>query len=112
MGYRRVETYTTPGTKVSWNMELTNASIGVFITLTGTGSYALQYSLDPLDSPTATDADATWLDSNELPTGTTASGVVAFNTPVARIRLVIASLTGSLKMEALQDAMPTKVIPG
>lgn len=111
MGYRRVETYVTPGTKGSWNLELTNAQISIAMTLTGTGSYKLQYTLDPLDSPTALDSDAAWFDSNEIPAGTTASGIVSFVTPAARVRLVIASLSGSLKMEMLQDSMPPKVLP-
>jgi hypothetical protein len=111
MGYRRVETYTSPGTKGSWNLELTNAQASVNITLTGTASYKLQYTLDPLDDPLATDADASWLDSNDIPAGTSTSAVCTFMTPAARIRLVIAALSGSLKMEMLQDTMPTKVLP-
>lgn len=111
MGYRRVETYTTPGTKGSWNLELTNAQISIAVTLTGTASYKLQYTMDPLDSPTALDSDASWFDSNEIPAGTTTSGLVSFTTPAARIRMVIAALSGSLKVEMLQDSMPPKVLP-
>lgn len=111
MGYYRTETYITSGTKGSWNLELTNAQIAAFVTLTGTANYKLQYSLDPLNSPTALDSDATWIDSNDIPAGTTTSATVAFNTPAARVRLVIASLAGSLKFEVLQDSMPPKVLP-
>lgn len=111
MGYRRVETYATTGTKGSWNVELTNAQLSIAVTVTGTATYGIQYTLDPLDSPTATDADATWFDSNDIPAGTSGDSVASFTTPAARIRIVIAALSGSLKLEMLQDSMPPKVLP-
>lgn len=111
MGYRRVETYITTGTKGSWNLELTNAQLSMAFTVTGTATYGLQYTLDPLDSPTALDSDAAWFDSNDVPAGTTGNSIVSFSTPAARVRLVIAALAGSLKMEMLQDSMPPKVLP-
>lgn len=104
MPYRRTETYTTIGTKGSWNLDPSIApfNANVAVTLIGTASYKLQYSLDPLDSPTAVDSDASWFDSNDIPAATITSALAAFITPCARIRLVIASISGSLKMEAIQ----------
>lgn len=106
MPYRRTETYTTTGTKGSWNLDPSivpfNANIAVTLT-TGPASYKLQYSLDTLDSPTAVDSDASWFDSNDIPAATATSALAAFITPVARVRLVITTLTaGSLKMEMIQ----------
>lgn len=104
MPYRRVETYTTTGAKTSWNLDYSIApfNAAINITLTGTATYALQYTLDPLDSPTAVDTDAVWLDSPDIPTGTPTSATTSFLTPVARVRLNIAAISGSLKMEAIQ----------
>lgn len=104
MPYRRTETYTTTGTKGSWNLDPSIApfNANIAVTLTGTASYKLQYTLDPLDSPTAVDSDAAWFDSTDIPAATAASGGASFITPVARVRLIIASISGSLKMEAIQ----------
>lgn len=104
MPYYRTETYTTTGTKGSWNTDFSivpfNAAINC--TVTGTCTYRLEYSLDPLNSPTAVDSDATWVVSNDIPAGTTASAAAGFLTPVARVRVVITAISGSLKVELVQ----------
>lgn len=104
MPYRRTETYTTTGTKGSWNADPSIApfNANIAVTLTGTASYKLQYTLDTLDSPTAIDSDASWFDSPDIAAGTATSSNSSFITPVARVRLVIASISGSLKMEMIQ----------
>jgi hypothetical protein len=105
MPLQRTETYTTTGTKGSWNCDPSIAPFQVSIAAVLTGgpiSYSLQYSYDTLDDPTLTDASATWFDSTDIPAGTTASGEANFATPIARIRIVIVSITGSLKVTMLQ----------
>lgn len=104
MPLTRTETYTTTGTKGSWNLDTSIApfQVNVSVVLTGTADYKLQYSYDALDSPTAVDTDATWFDSADIPASTAASAAAAFNNPIARVRLVIAAVTGSLKMTAIQ----------
>lgn len=102
----RSETYSTTGTKGSWNLDPSiapfNASIACLISDGGTADYKLQYSFDTLNDPTATDDDATWFDSQDIPAGTAANAMAAFVTPVARVRLVIAALSGTLTMKMLQ----------
>ncbi len=104
MPLQRTETYSTTGTKGSWNLDPSivpfNASVAV--TLSATASYKLQYSFDTLDSPTALDTDAVWFDSPDIPAATAANASAAFISPVARVRLVIAALTGTIKMTVLQ----------
>ena len=105
MPLQRTETYTTSGTKGSWNCDPSIAPFNVNVAAILTGgpvSYSLQYSYDVLDDPLLTDSDAQWLDSNDIPLGTTASGETNFSTPIARIRIVIVSITGSLKVTMLQ----------
>lgn len=106
MPLQRTETYTTTGTKQSWNVDPSitpfQLSVALDLVSASTGTFGLQYSYDTLDSPTATDSDATWFDSAVIPAGTTADAQQAFTTPIARIRVVIAALSGSLKMTALQ----------
>lgn len=104
MPLRRTETYTTTGTKGSWNCDPTltpfNLSVA-FALLTGTVSYKLQFSYDTL-GPTDADSSATWFDSTEIPAATAASAVQSFNAPVTMVRVVIAAITGSLQMTMLQ----------
>jgi hypothetical protein len=106
MPLQRTETYTTTGTKGSWNTDYSiapfQASINVTLTA-GTTSYKLQYSLDPLDSPTAVDSDANWIDSADIAAGTTGSATATFTAPIARVRLVITTLSGgNLVMTMIQ----------
>ena len=106
MPLQRTETYTTTGTKGSWNCDpsITPFNVNVaFALVTGPVSYKLQYSYDTLDDPTKTDNDATWFDSTEIPAATAASAAQQFTAPIARVRAVIATLTaGSLQMTMLQ----------
>lgn len=106
MPLQRTETYTTTGTKGSWNCDpsITPFSLAVAATILGAGTatYGIQYSYDTLDSPTAADSDAEWFDSASIPAGTTVDAQQAFTTPIARIRIVIAAISGSLKLTMLQ----------
>lgn len=106
MPYSRTQIYSTTGVKPSWNLDPSitpfNASVAFVLSNGGAVSYKLQYSFDTLDSPTATDNDASWFDSTDFPAATNASKNGALVAPVARVRVDIASLTGSLKMTVLQ----------
>jgi len=106
MPLQRTQTYSNPGalTTQSWNCDPSIApfNVGIACIVTGTVSYKLQYSYDTLDSPTATDSDASWIDSTTIPAGTATSKEQVFTTPIARVRLVFASGTGSVKMTMLQ----------
>lgn len=105
MPLSRTETYTTTGTKGSWNCDpsITPFNLSVVVALLGaaTASYKIQYSYDAL-GPTQADSDATWFDSTEIPAATAASAAQQFTAPVAMIRIVIAAITGSVKMTMLQ----------
>lgn len=96
------ETYTTTGTKTSRNADPSivpfNLNVNFDLSNGGSVSYKLQYTYDSFDSPSMTDASATWYDSTVIPAGTSASAAQQFTAPVTRVRAVIASLTGSLKM--------------
>ena len=93
--------YTDTGTKASVNMDPSispfNATVGV--TLSSTGNYKLQYSLDAPDTP---DSSALWFDSVNIPSGTTASAVTNLMFPVSRVRLVITSNGGTITLQTLQ----------
>ena len=93
--------YTDTGTKTSILMDPSiapfNASVGV--NLSSTGNYKLQYSLSDIN---IADADAIWVDSVNIPAGTTASMVTNFMFPVSRVRVVIASNGGTVTLETLQ----------
>lgn len=108
MPLQRSETYTTIGTKGSWNCDPSIAAfslnIAVLLSAGGVCSYSLQYSYDSLDDPTLTDANATWIDSDDIPAGTTTTAEANFNTPIYRVRLVIVTLTApaTLTMKMLQ----------
>lgn len=107
MPLQRSEVYTTTGTKQSWNCDpsITPFSMSVAVTLLGgaTATFGLQYSYDVLDGPTQTDANAVWFDSTDIPAATAANKAAAFLAPIARVRLVIATLSGgTLKMTMLQ----------
>lgn len=103
MGLYSTTAYTTTGTKEGKNLDPSIAPFGVTVAVTlvtGPASYKLQYSLSPMD---VADADALWFDSINMPAGTAASAVTNFFVPVARVRLVIATLTaGSLTMQVRQ----------
>lgn len=107
MPLSRTQTYTGPGTTASWNLDPSIAPFDVSISCAvlggATASYKLQYSYDTLDNPTLGDSSATWFDSTDIPAATATSKSSALVSPVARIRLVIATLTGgTLQMTTLQ----------
>ena len=106
MPLQRTQTYSNPGalTTPSWNCDpsITPFQVGIACIVTGAVDYKLQYSYSTLDSPTATDSDADWIDSTDIPAGTTATKETKFTSPIARVRLVFASGTGSVKMTMLQ----------
>lgn len=93
--------YTDTGTKGSLNLDPSIApfNASIVVTLSSTGNYKLQYSLDP---QTTADADSIWTDSVNIPSGTTASAVTNFMFPVSKIRAVIASNGGTITVQALQ----------
>jgi|ERR1700748_1330453 len=97
----QTQTYTTAATTPSINLDpsIVPFNAAVMCTLTGTASYRMQYSLTPF---TVADASANWVDSGDIPAGTTTSAVSGFITPVSRIRLVIASISGSIVLEVTQ----------
>lgn len=103
MAYYQTNSYTTTGTKGSINLDPAIApfSVNVVCTLVGaaTGTYSLQYSLDPM---TVADADALWLTSGDIPIGTATSAGSFLMSPVSRIRPVIAAISGTLTIQTLQ----------
>lgn len=86
-------TYTAPATAASLNLDPSIVPMNaiVAVTISGTVSYKLQYSVTPF---TVTDANANWFDSTDIPAGTSTSKVSNITSPISRIRLVIATLTG------------------
>jgi hypothetical protein len=101
MALYQTETYTTTGTKASKNCDPSIApfAVTVAVTIGTTGSYTVQYSLDP---STVADASSTWFDSTTLPSGTTASGVASFISPVAKVRIAIAAVDSTIKFQVSQ----------
>lgn len=109
MPYQQTVTYPdgTTGDQPSLNLDPSivpmNASIAVLVGNGVTASFGLQYTFDNFDSPTMTDADATWIDSTDIPAATAATKSSIITAPITRYRLVIASLSGGpLVMTALQ----------
>jgi hypothetical protein len=95
--------YTTTGTKASLNLDPSiapfSATAVVGLSSGGSTDYKLQWSLDPMS---VADADAVWFDSVNIPAGTASTAVTCFGAPVSRVRLIIASLTGSLTLNVAQ----------
>ncbi len=102
MPLQRTETYSNPGasTTTSWNCDPSIApfQVGIACIVTGAVNYKLQYSYD-VD---ASDAASDWIDSTAIPAGTTGTKEATFTSPIAKVRLVFASGTGSVKMTMLQ----------
>jgi hypothetical protein len=106
MPYTHSVTYSSSGTQPSVDFDPSIAPFNASITCTllggATASYKLQYtthSYGVLD----TDSNANWFDSPDIPAGTTSSTFASFITPVTRVRLIIASLSGgTLQMETIQ----------
>ena len=106
MPYSRSITYSTSGTKASFDFDASiapfNASITCSVLGGATTSYKLQYTNTNYGVLT-TDAQANWFDSADIPAGTTVSTFASFITPITRARLVIASLSGgTVVVEASQ----------
>lgn len=97
MPYYRVETYTTTGTKGSWNLDGSissfNATVAVTAAAAGTASVTLQYTLNPLNGPLETDASANWITSTLTTAITTTTVSTSFASPISRIRVLIGSMT-------------------
>ena len=93
--------YTTTGTKASLNLDpsIADFKATVAVTVGTTATYKMQYSLDPM---TVADAAALWFDSATIPAGTTASKVEGLVAPVARVRLIIAAISGTLTLQVSQ----------
>lgn len=98
--YRTV-TYTDTGTKASLNMDPSivpfNASIAV--TLASTGTYKIQFSLDP---ETVTDANALWFDSANFPASSATNILSNVNFPASRFRIVIAANGTGITVQSRQ----------
>ncbi len=92
MAYSQYNTYSAFGVKPSINLDpMINpftASVGVIIS-SGTASYGIQYSVDPLGT---SDGSATWFNDATLPPGQTANGVTTYTFPVNRVRISIAQM--------------------
>ena len=102
MPYYQTQTYTTAATEPSLFLDSSIAPFNaqVAVTISGTVSYKLQWTL--ADSNVA-DSAANWFDSTDIPSGTSASKTSIITAPVARIRLIIATLTGgSIILEVRQ----------
>ena len=107
MPYYQTLTYSSAVTEPSIGLDNSivpcNATVSCTLLGGATANYKLQWTLDPLFGPLDTDSDANWFDSTDIPSGTTTNASATFTTPVARIRLVIASLSGgTLQVEVLQ----------
>lgn len=101
MAYERTVAYTTTGTKDSLNMDpsIVPFDAQLAVTVGTTGTYGIQYSLDSMN---VSDANAKWFDSGDMPTGTTTSAVSALKSPISRIRIVIAAISGTITLQTLQ----------
>lgn len=98
----QTQTYTAAGTQASLNLDPSIAPFNaqVAVTITGTVSYKLQWSLA---APNVSDANANWFDSTDIPASTATSKTSILSAPVSRIRLVIATATGAtLVLEVAQ----------
>jgi hypothetical protein len=100
----QAQTFSGAGTTASINLDPSVADFKVRVraTVTGTISYKMQLSMN---SDPVADSAAVWWDSTEIPAGTVATDEELINYPVARIRFVIASGSGSIFVETLQGFM-------
>lgn len=93
--------YTTTGTMQSINLDpaIVPFNATIVCTLSGAATYSMQYSITPF---TVADGSANWIASGDIPVGTTTSAVSGLITPVSRVQLVIASISGSITLEVVQ----------
>ena len=92
-------TYTTTGTKTGVPLDYLPAPFNAtFQTVVGTAAnYKMQYTLgDP------NDGNASWVDDAVIASGTTASALTTYTTPIRAVRLIISSITGNLFFNILQ----------
>jgi hypothetical protein len=106
MPYYQTITYASAATETSIGLDPSIAPFNatVVCTLLGgaTASYKLQFTLKEYGA-LDTDSSANWIDSQDIPSGTTTNAYASFLTPVSRVRLVIASLSGgALQIEVRQ----------
>lgn len=94
-------TYTDTGTKASQNVDssIVPFNMSLAVTLASTGSYKIQFSLDPFD---VADASALWFDSVNFPASTAASILSNVNFPVSRYRIIIAANGSSITVQSQQ----------
>lgn len=99
--FYRTVAYTTTGTQDSLNVDSAIAPFQLVAACTvgTTATYKLQYSVSPMD---VADASALWFDSTGIPASSTTSLVTTFVSPVSRVRLVIAAVTGTLTLQLRQ----------
>lgn len=93
--------YTSTGTKGSLNLDpsIADFKATVAVNVGTTATYKMQYSLDPTS---VADAAALWFDSTNIPAGTTTTKIEGLVSPVSRIRLVIAAISGTVTLQVLQ----------
>lgn len=98
MPYFQQQVYSSAATEPSLNLDPAiapfNSFVNCVVSTGATASYKMQYTLDNFDGPTMTDGAANWTDSTDIPASTATSKTSFIQTPVSRIRLVIATLTG------------------
>jgi len=103
MPYYQTFTYTNPGsaTEPTINLDPSIAPFNAFIltTVTGTVSYKMQLSLNPMEDG---DTNSIWVDSTDIPAGTTGGKSSALTVPWAKVRFVFASGTGSVVVQIRQ----------
>lgn len=101
MALYQTVSYSDTGTKASLNMDPSiapfNASVAV--TLATTGTYKIQFSLDPM---TIADAAALWFDSANFPASSATSILSNINFPVSRLRIVIAANGSGIVLQVSQ----------
>jgi hypothetical protein len=98
---------TTPSINLDPAITPFNATVVCTVLGGATVSYKLQWTLNLLDGPLETDSQANWLDSGDIPAGTTTSASTAFINPIGRIRLVIASLSGGTLQLQVRQGLST-----
>lgn len=103
MAYYQTNSYTTTGTKGSINLDPAIApfccTVACILEGAATGTFSMQYSLSPMD---VTDANALWLTSGDIPLATATNASSFIQSPVSRVRLVIAAVSGTLTIQTLQ----------
>lgn len=96
-------TYATgvTGAQASQNLDpsISPFTVTAAVFLVSTGTYGLEYTLDPID---VADASCRWFPASQLPTGTTAAGTQAFTAPITKVRINIAANGTGIELKTLQ----------